>query len=143
MARSELLWLDSDIILDWMASREPWDADATALIDRAILGHWQLCFSPLTLANVHYIYRKQAGSSKALAAIRTLVQMGKVATMEAAHVIAALAAAHSDFEDQIQIASAADVPDLTAIITRNVTDYAKSPVPAMTAGDWLSQHPAS
>jgi predicted nucleic acid-binding protein len=141
MDRSELLWLDSDVLLDWLANRKPWDAAATEIIERAILGDWALCFSPLTLANVHYIYRKHSGNAGSLSAIATLVKIGSIATMDSSHVRQALASGHSDFEDELQIASASALSGLTAIITRNLTDYSHSPVPAMTAQDWLLQHP--
>lgn len=141
MARSDALWLDSDVILDWLAARQPWDASATEIIERAILGEWVLWFSPLTLANVHYIYRKHAGAAKAITAIQTLTDAGVIATMDSSHVMQAIASGHSDFEDEIQIASANAVTGLTAIITRNLPDYSHSPVPAMTAQAWLEQHP--
>ena len=143
MARSEAVWLDSDVILDWLANRQPWEAAATEIVERSVLGHWDLWFSPLTLANVHYLYRKQAGGEKARAAIQALVRIGKVATMDAAHVMLAISSGRSDFEDEMQMASAADVPNLRAIITRNLPDYAQSPVPTMTAASWLQAHPAS
>jgi predicted nucleic acid-binding protein len=142
MARSDLLWLDSDVILDWLAGRNPWDAAATEIIERAILGEWALCFSPLTLANVHYIYRKHSGSAESLAAIATLAKIGRVATMDSSHVLQALATGHSDFEDELQIASASTLPGITAIITRNLADYSHGSVPAMTAQDWLLEHPS-
>lgn len=143
MARSDALWLDSDVILDWLAARQPWDAAATEIIERAILGEWVLWFSPITLANVHYIYRKHAGAAKAIAAIQTLTNTGTVATIDSSHVMQAIARGHSDFEDEIQIASASAVTGLTAIITRNLPDYSHSPVTAMTAQAWLEKHPAA
>lgn len=42
MALSEALWLDSDVILDWLANRRPWDAAATEIVERAVLGYWYL-----------------------------------------------------------------------------------------------------
>ena len=140
MARSDRLWLDSDVILDWLASRQPWDAAATEIIRRAILGHWELWFSPLTIANVHYVYRKQAGAFKAIAAVRSLVQVGNIATLCAAHINQALAVGQRDFEDEIQIACASGVPGLSAIITRNIADYMQCAPPAMTAESWLKQN---
>ena len=141
MARSDSLWLDSDIILDWLAARQPWDAAATEIIERAVLGEWALWSSPLTLANVYYIYRKHAGAPNAIAAIQTLTNTALIATMDSSHVMQAIGSGHSDFEDEIQIAGASAVTGLTAIITRNLPDYAHSPVPAMTAQTWLQQHP--
>lgn len=142
MTRFDSLWLDFDIILDWLAARQPWDGAANEIIERAILGDWVLWFSPLTLANVHYIYRKYAGAAKAIAAVRTLTKTGTIATMDSTHVMQALTSGHSDFEDNVQIACATSVIGLTAIITRNLSDYSHGPVPAMTAQTWLEQHPA-
>lgn len=143
MARSDSLWLDSDIILDWLAARQPWDAAATEIIERAVLGEWVLWISPLTLANVHHIYRKHAGATNAMAAIQTLTSMALIATMDSSHVRQAIGRGLGDFEDEMQIACASAVSGLTAIITRNLTDYANSPVLAMTAQTWLEQHPNS
>lgn len=141
MAHSESLWLDSDVILDWLAARQPWDAAATEIIERAVLGHWVIWFSPLTLANIHYVYRKQAGAAKAMDAIRSLAEIGNIASIESNHVLQAITSGKSDFEDGIQIASASSLPDLAAIITRNLRDYSHSPVPPMTAQTWLLQRP--
>ena len=143
MARSNSLWLDSDVILDWLAARQPWDDAATEIIERAVLGEWVLWFSPLTLANVHYIYRTHAGAAKAAAAIQTLTNLGSIATMDSSQVMQAVASGHRDFEDEIQIACANAVPGLTAIITWNLPDYSRSPVPAMTSQAWLEKHPAA
>ncbi len=142
MARSEGLWLDSDVILDWLSARQPWVADIAELIRRSVAGEWALWISPLTLANVHYIYRKHDGSAKSLAAIRNLTLIANLAPMDSTHVFKALASGRLDFEDELQIASASCIPGLRAIITRNLPDYAHSPIPAMTAVAWIEAHPA-
>lgn len=141
MASSDLLWLDSDILLDWMCARSPWDAAATELIERAINGEWRLIYSPLTLANIFYIYRKLADTQKALRALVTLSHTGMIADMTGLQAHTALASGRQDFEDELQIACAESVPGLTSIITRNLTDYAHCRVSVMTAADWLATHP--
>ncbi len=67
--------------------------------------------------------------------------VGTIADLTAAHVRKALAGKQPDFEDELQIACAGSVPGLTAIITRNLSEYAHSPVPAMSASDWMASHP--
>ena len=54
MARSDAIWLDSDVILDWLTEREPWSASITELVKRAVAGEWTLWVSPLIIANVHF-----------------------------------------------------------------------------------------
>jgi hypothetical protein len=140
-AHSESLWLDCDAVLDWLSRRQPWAASIHELVRRSATGDWCLWVSPLTLSNVHYIYRKQEGTAKALAAIRKMVHLVNIAGMDASPVQAALASGRTDFEDELQIASARSLPNLSAIITRNLADYAHSEVPAVTAQDWLLRHP--
>ena len=127
------------MILDWLTDRQPWAAGTTELVERAVAEEWDLWVSPLILANVHYLYRKQQGSAKALDAIRKLSIIVGVASMGATHVQQAPATAHRDFEDELQIACASQIPGLSAIITRNLADDAHSPVPALTADQWLRQ----
>lgn len=97
----------------------------------------------MILSNVHYLYRKQEGSAKALDAIRKLTIIARVAPMDANHVQQALATGHRDFEDELQIACASQVPGLSAIITRNLRDYDHASVRVVTAEVWLAQHPVS
>lgn len=143
MAHSEALWLDSDVILDWLMKRQPWFPSIDSLIRRSINGDWELWISPLTLANVYYIHRKQDGSVKAQRAIWGLTQLANVATLDCTHVASALSAGRTDFEDELQIASASSIPGLSAIITRNLSDYSHSHLPSMTADTWIQQHPAT
>lgn len=95
------------------------------------------------LGSRHSLWRTFTTSATAIAAIQTLTNTGTIATMDSSHVMQALASGHSDFEDEIQIACGSAVTGLTAIITRNLSDYSNSPVPAVTAQAWLEQHPAA
>ena len=52
MARFDSLWLDSDVITDWLTERQPWAASITELVERAVAGEWDIWVSPLILANV-------------------------------------------------------------------------------------------
>lgn len=48
----------------------------------------------------------------------------------------------NDYEDALQ-AAAAQRCEAELIITGNVTDFSTSPVPVMTAADFLSRYPAA
>lgn len=135
------LWLDTYVLLDWLCDRQPWAPAAEELLNRAVDGHWQLWLSALSLANAFYIDRKQSGTAPAPASLGVITRIVRIAPLEEFHVRQALATGRPDFEDELQIASAGSVPGLTAIITRNLGDYAGAAVPAVTAEDWLAQHP--
>ena len=140
MGPCKALWVDSDIILDWLAQRHPWHASAKELLQGNLKGYWELYFSPLTLANVHYVFRKRVGTDQSLRAITTLLNMGNVVGMDASHVKRALANGCGDFEDEMQMACASQIAGLGAIITRNLKDYRHSTVPVVTAEAWLEQN---
>jgi hypothetical protein len=46
----------------------------------------------------------------------------------------------SDFEDAV-VAATTESSECTSIITRNVTDFIKSPIPAMTPEEFLATLP--
>ena len=47
-------------------------------------------------------------------------------------------------DDRIPPVDSVEIPGSVLVVTRNVADFAKSPVPAITPADFLSQHaPAS
>jgi predicted nucleic acid-binding protein len=140
MARVESLWVDSDILLDYLGNRQPWVSAASQLLDLATTSEVKLWVSPLILANVFYLLRKQIGTEQALESIAILASLLEIAGMGRNEVHAALASARSDFEDALQTATAEAVPGLSALITRNVRDYALSRIPAMTAEAWLAIH---
>lgn len=140
MAPPDILWVDSDILLDWLAKRAPWEEAATGLIKCAARSQCPLWLSPLTLANLFYVLRKQAGTAAALNAVRVLTDIVQIAGMDGSHVLTALKENRPDFEDELQIAAARSAGFLTAIITRNLSDYRHAGLKVMTAGDWLKQH---
>lgn len=141
MAAREILWLDSDIILDQFLRREPWCSSAEGLLVRGASGGMVLVTSALVLANVFYVHRRVTGKHGALDDIKKLMQFVDIADIGLQQVVEALASGHPDFEDALQMATAETVPGLSAIITRNKPDYAAGRIPILTAEEWLAAHP--
>jgi len=141
MSAPEIIWIDSDVLLDHLLRRDPWDEAATELLVRGAAGQIDLRTSALVFANVHYIVRKLVGNPAALRDIRRLAVFIGIAEMGQAEVNRALDSEMPDFEDALQIATAIRVPTLSAVLTRNLGDYALAGIPAMTPRDWLASHP--
>ena len=140
MPVAEVLWIDSDILLDHLSQRTPWQAFAQQLLLSAATGEVALWVSPLIVANVFYVQRKLDGSAETLSKLKALLQILNIAGMGSREVLAALDSNRPDFEDAVQIATAETVPDLSAIITRNTGDYVSSGIPIKTAEAWLADH---
>ncbi len=127
-----LLFVDTDVVLDLLARREPFYPAAAELFSQAEAGSVTLCVSSLTFSNLFYILRKQLAAGKAHEVLRTFKQLVRVIAVDDAIVDQALQAGFTDFEDAIQHFSAISA-GCTVLITRNVRHYRKAAIRVVTA----------
>ena len=125
------LFVDTNILLDIAFERKEYLAASQQIFSLIESGKAEGYVSALTCANVHYLIKKQASSRVADAFIRDLIRIVQVVEISSATIEKALGQ-ESDFEDHIQSACAQQVK-ANYIVTRNVKDFKKSQVPALTA----------
>ncbi len=89
-----------------------------------------------TVSNVYYVLRAARGDAKTRAFISDMLRFSAVASGGTEAVNHALSFSMDDFEDALQ-GAAAIASDAQFIITRNVCDYRRSPLPAMTPHNFL------
>jgi predicted nucleic acid-binding protein len=89
-----------------------------------------------SLATVAYLAGRAVGKTQARRFTAELAAGFDIAPVAHAEVSRALALPLSDFEDAL-IAAAAESASATHIVTRNLSDFRKSPVKAMTPEDFL------
>ena len=128
-----MLLLDSDILNDAALDREPFAASSTALLDQLEQGRERACMAWHTVSNVYYIVARERGTAFARQVIADLLEFVEVVRTGTADVFYALDLPMADFEDALQVA-AARASGARAIVTRNVRDFAHSPVTAVTPG---------
>jgi predicted nucleic acid-binding protein len=128
--------LDTNVVLDAMLQRAPWRADAEAILKAAAAGRVSCAVTSLSLATIFYVGRKVVGTAAARTGIRTYLAAFAVLPIDKQTLLDADALAGSDFEDNITMAAAA-IAGLDAIVTRNVPDFAHSPVPALEPAEFL------
>ncbi len=123
--------LDSDVLIDVALERTPHHGPSSRLLtlieqrgQRAFLA-WH------TISNFHYIVAQERGGPYARDFIAGLLQYIEVAETGTADVRYAIGLPMADFEDALQ-AAAARACGARSIVTRNVRDFARSPVPAVT-----------
>ena len=126
-----MLLLDSDILIDAALDREPHAASSTVLLDQLQLGRERACMAWHTVSNVHYIVARERGSAFARQSIANLLEFVDVVETGTADVRYAMDLPMSDFEDALQVA-AARACGARSIVTRNVRDFARSPIPVVT-----------
>ena len=129
-------FVDSDILLDMLLKREPFDFYTKILLLENERGRFKLHTSCLIIANIHYILSKKAGVQASKDSIKKLMSSMVTLPFENDVLNAALLGNVTDLEDAIQI-SIAEKFKCDAILTRNIKDYKKSTIPVLTAGQFL------
>ncbi len=76
------LFIDTDIVLDLLARRDPFYAAAATLFSMAKMGEVTLCVSSLTFSNLFYILRKQLSARTAQEVLRSFKQLVTVAAVD-------------------------------------------------------------
>ena len=131
------LFLDTNIVIDLLARRDPYYEEAAALFSLADRRRIELSISSLTLANTGYILSQQLKTGKVREILRKLRLVVKVLPLD--DKITGLALndeTFADLEDGFQYFSALE-HDQDIIITRNLKDFKNAKIPVMTARQFL------
>ena len=131
------VFLDSNVILDVFANREPYYQDSAKLLSLIEQKHVLGFTTPLVFANIHYILRKLKSKEEALQNLRKLRILVSVLALDENHTDSALNSDFSDFEDALQYYSAKG-NSLDCIITRNKKDYKTGSVSVYTPTEYLA-----
>lgn len=130
-------FLDSDVILDFLLDRDPFNFSADEIFEKALNKEIQIYFSSLTVANIYYLLRKQYGNEGALEKITELLSLCKILPVSEKEIFSAIKSGFSDFENAIQHFTAVQNPEIRGIITRNASDYRKSQLPIFSPESFL------
>lgn len=131
------LLIDTNIVIDLLAKRDPFYLDAALLFSMADKKILKLSISSLTFANTNYILLKSKTHDEAKAILRRFKLLTEVLPLDAKIVDLALNDTDfTDFEDSLQYYTSIE-NNLDAIITRNLKDFKKSKIPVMTAEQYL------
>lgn len=132
----ENVFVDTNIIIDLLAKREPFYKDAQGLFTLSDKKEIQLYISSLSFANAYYSivkHHKDIDAKKYIAKFKVLV---KILPLEDKAIELALASDFNDFEDGLQYFIAME-NESDVIITRNKKDFKNSKIPVMTAGEYI------
>ena len=133
------LFLDTNIILDVMAQREPFNASANSVLKIGIEGRVVLCATPLTFANCAYILKKSYKHADPIRVINAYKQYIFAAPMDDAQCEKALSSKMPDFEDMLQY-EAAFAYKCDYILTRNKQHFPTDGIPILSADEFIKNH---
>ena len=125
------------MLLDIALDRYPHVGDSRPFLRQCQARSESVCIAWHTVSNVYYVAKRQR--KDALPFLLDLVDWVQVAPASAAGVRYAASLGMSDFEDALQVAAAA-AAGAQLIVTRNIDDYVRSEIraltPAAALGEW-------
>ena len=133
--------LDTNVILDIVLERHPFDEQAISLLQATRQNDSVLFVTATTITDLYYVTRKAKGHTVALNFIGDLLEFADVAGVDKEVITYALHSQILDFEDAIQ-ESATRARNIDVIVTRNVADFANCLVQVHSPESFLrAYHP--
>ena len=133
------IFLDANVIIDYLVDRTPFADDAEAVIDVCVQDGNVGAFTGLTACNAVYIIGRSIGRRKAELLVKALVEFLRILPIQPEDIKRNLGADHTDFEDALQIA-AAQTWGADVIVTRDKTGFVNSPIKVLTPAEFLMAH---
>ncbi len=136
-------WMvDLNVVLDVLQQRQPFYQASARVLSKIVKGEASGCLPAHAVTTIHYIVRRHVDLKAADDAIDWLLANLEVEPQGRGTFVRARSLSFKDFEDAA-LASAAEAAGCSQIVTRNVADFASSPVPALTPEELLTMLGAS
>ena len=133
------VFIDTNILIDFLAAREPFAEEAMALFQLADNDEIELMVSDLTIINTIYILRRMHyGLSEIYDSLDNIRPLLTITSMGATVVDRCLQHRSDDFEDEMQCFSAIDA-NADYIITRNKKDFDFGDSAVMTPQEFFKE----
>lgn len=123
--------IDTNIFLDVLLEREGLADESQAILDWCESQPGDVWIAWHTLANLYYIGSKIVGKRQADEFVDEVLKAFEICPVDSLAARTARSLPMADFEDALQVA-AAQKASVELIVTRNVRDYRKSPIPVMS-----------
>ena len=130
------IFLDTNILLDVIAQREPFYGPAALIWGMAESGKARGLVSAISFNNVYYIVRRFAGRARAMEAVEILRDIFDVVPVNRRIIDAAIESGMGDFEDAIQCQCASRAK-ARYLITRNPKDFPAAGPPVVSPEEFL------
>ena len=131
------VFIDSDVLLDVLAKREPFYTDSAEVLSLAENHLIEAYTTPVVIAYLYFLLTKLATKNIALKGITRLRAMLKILNLNQNHVDKAISSKFTDFEDALQYYASLD-GDIDYILTRNTLHYKSSEISVYTPTEFLN-----
>ncbi len=129
--------VDVSVLLDVLADREPFAADAQAVLARIEEGELEGLVAAHTVTTLHYLLSKHLGKARSRKVLLDLLHLLRVVAVDEDRLRHALGLNWTDFEDAVQ-AACAEKAEAEYVITRDKRGFAKSAVKPISPAELLA-----
>ena len=130
------LFLDTNVVIDVIAAREPFVTDSRAIFNLCETGKAEGGISALTLCTVSYVLRKFVTPGTMRTKLREFRNVLTPIDLSVSLLDKAISSSISDFEDAVQFYTAV-YSETDYIITRNVKHFPQDNIPVLTPTEFL------
>lgn len=131
------LFLDTNIIIDFIADRKPFSKYALEIFRYAEEGKVKIFTSSHSIATTHYLLKKYVEEKQLRTILSNLLDYLVVLPVTSDTLKKSLKSNHKDFEDAIQIICASSESEMDFIITRNIKDFKNSEITVLAPDEFL------
>ena len=128
--------LDTNVLLDVLCDRKPFAEDSATVWKQCEIRCVSELISAVSVPNIVYIMRRELSPERTEQLLRFLLMIFDVSELKADDLKKAASLRFPDYEDALQIVTA-EKEKASYIVTRNKKDFAGSPIPAVTPGEFL------
>jgi len=134
------LFIDTNIIIDLLADRQPFSNSAYILFKEAKLNRWKLFTSTNAILTTFYILEKQLNSNDANFAIETILNRLEIQDLTKKDLMRALKSKTQDLEDASQIECANKIGKVNHIITRDKKGFKNAIIDILNPDELINLH---
>lgn len=132
------LFLDTNVLIDFLADRKPFSIDAAKLFNHALNKKATIYLATVPYNNIYYIIRQTISHTEAINILSELLDWTEAIEVSKEVVRQALKSDFRDFEDAIQYNCAKALPIIDCIVTRDTKGFRTSSIPTMTPREALT-----
>jgi len=130
------IFVDTDILLDLLAEREPFYEFSARLFSQADRNSIEIVVSSLSFGTLNYLLSKIYSAEQARMKLLKFKTLVKVLAVSDKIVELALSSDFKDFEDALQYYTATE-NNIKVLLTRNLKDFRKAEITVLTAEQFL------
>jgi predicted nucleic acid-binding protein len=129
------IFMDTNVVIDFLADRQPFSLQAAKLFDLTIDGKVKIYISAVSYNNIYYILRRSLTNNATIKLLEELVEITEITDVTKSIIKQSLKTDFKDYEDAIQYYCALSLPKIDFIVTRNTKDFKKSTVAVLTPAE--------